>query len=176
MALQIANGRGFELAEYAQTASAATIAGLAGQVFAAPLLFVIIAVLRNIFKWRLPKSDKRAVDGAIVFVFLVVGISCSLWVYGHWFFGSNERISGKTRDWFVNKVEPGCIQRQTSLKQGAIPSDAQISKFCTCFSSQMANNTTYKRLASDADAPDVREYLKQQAEAAGQACRTAMGL
>jgi hypothetical protein len=41
-----------------------------------------------------------------------------------------------------------------------------------CVSIQIADNTTYKRLASDSTAPDVREYLKQQAVAEGQACQT----
>jgi uncharacterized integral membrane protein len=172
LALQIANGRGVELASYAQTASAETVLFLGGQILAGPLLFVIIALVRNTFKWRLPKSDARAIEGAIVFSLLLLGIGLSLALYGQWFFGSNERISGGTRDYFMSKMQPVCVQRQMSLKQGANPSDDQISKYCTCVSIQMADNTTYKRLASDSTAPDVREHLKQQTEAAGQACRT----
>lgn len=172
LALQIANGRGVELASYAQTASAETVLFLAGQILAAPLLFVIIALGRNTFQWRLPKSDARAIEGAIVFSLLLLGIGLSLALYGQWFFSSNERISGGTRDWAMNKMQSSCVQRQMSLKQGANPSDDQISKYCRCVSIQIADNTTYKRLASDSTAPDVREYLKQQAEAAGQACRT----
>jgi hypothetical protein len=53
-----------------------------------------------------------------------------------------------------------------SLKQGA--SDEQISKYCRCVAIQLADNKTYNRLASDSTAPDQREYLKQQAEAARQ--------
>jgi hypothetical protein len=55
-----------------------------------------------------------------------------------------------------------------SLKQGA--SDEQISKYCRCVTIQLADNTTYNRLARDSTAPDQREYLKQQAEAAQQDC------
>jgi hypothetical protein len=174
LALQIANGRGVELASYAQTASAETIAALGGQILAAPLLFVIIALVRNIFKRRLPKSDASAIKGATVFSLLLVGIGVSLALYGQWFFGSNERISGGARDWFLNKAQSGCVQRQMSLKQGATPSDDQISKYCSCASIEIADKTTYKGLTSDPTAPDVREYLKQQAEAAGQTCRTWM--
>jgi uncharacterized integral membrane protein len=171
LALQIANGRGVELASYAQTATAETVLHLAGQILAAPLLFVIIALIRNIFQWRLPNSDRRAIEGAILFVFLLVGIGGSLAIYGHWFFSSTERISGGTRDYVMSKMQPACLQRQMSLKQGANPSDDQISKYCTCVGTQIADNTTYKRLASDSTAPDVQKYLKQQAEAAGQACQ-----
>lgn len=171
LALQIANGRGFELASLAQTASAATIMQLAGQVLAAPLLFVIVALVRNTFKWRLPKSDTRAIEGAIVFSLLLLGVGVSLALYGQWFFASNELISGATRDFAISTMQPTCVRRQNSLKQGAVPSDEQIAKYCTCVGIKMADGMTYKRLASDSNAPDVLEYLKQQAEAAGQACR-----
>jgi hypothetical protein len=73
-------------------------------------------------------------------------------------------------------MQPGCVQRQASLRQGAKPSDEQITKYCQCFSIAMADNTTYKELTRDANAPDVQAYLKQQAEAAGRECRTWMGL
>ena len=174
LALQIANGRGFELANLAQTASIATIVQLTSQVLAAPLLFVIIALVRNTFQWRLPKSDARAIEGAIVFSLLLLGVGVSLALYGQWFFSSTERITGATRDWAMSTMESSCVRRQMSLKQGANPSDDQISKYCKCVSIQLVDNTTYKRLTSDSNAPDVQEYLKRQAEAAGQACRTWM--
>ncbi len=172
LSLQIANGRGFELASLAQTASAATILQLAGQVLGAPLLFVIIALVRNTFRWRLPKSGARAIEGAIVFSLLLLGIGVSLALYGQWFFSSTERITGATRDFAISTMQPTCVRRQNSLRQGSAPSDEQIAKYCTCVGIQVADGMTYKRLASDSNAPDVLEYLKQQAEAAGQACRT----
>jgi hypothetical protein len=174
LALQIANGRGFELASLAQTASVATIVQLTSQVLAAPLLFVIIASVRNVFKRRLPKSDASAMEGAVLFVFLFAGIGGSLALYGQWFFSSTERITGATRDFAISTMQPTCVRRQNSLRQGAAPSDEQIAKYCTCVGIQMADGMTYKRLASDSNAPDVLEYLKQQAETAGAACRTWM--
>jgi hypothetical protein len=172
LALQIANGRGFELASLAHTASVATIVQLTSQVLAAPLLFVIVALIRNAFKWRLPKSDVRVIDGAILFSLLLLGIGVSLALYAQWFFGSNELISGATRDYATSTMQPTCVRRQNSLRQGAAPSDEQIAKYCTCVGIKMADGMTYKRLASGSNAPDVLEYLKQQAEAAGQAGRT----
>ena len=65
-----------------------------------------------------------------------------------------------------------------SLKQGANPSDEQISKYCQCVSIYIADNTTYKGLDGKIlrGTPDVLAYLKQQTEAAGRECRTWMGL
>lgn len=174
LALQIANGRGFELASLAQTASVPTIVQLTSQVLAAPLLFVIIALVRNVFNRRLPKSNASAMEGAVLFVFLFAGIGGSLALYGQWFFASNEVISGPTRDYTISTMQPTCVRRQVSLRQGTDPSDEQIAKYCRCVGIQIADGMTYKRLASDSNAPDVLEYLKQQAEAAGAACRTWM--
>jgi GYF domain 2 len=176
LAIQVASGRGFEIANLVQTASVATVVQLAAQILAAPLLFVIIAVVRNIFRWRLPRSDTRAIASATVFFLMLAGTGVALALYGQWFFNSTERISGATRDYVMSTMQPACVQRQMSLRQGIKPSDEQISKYCQCFSIQMADNTTYKGLTRDSNAPDVQAYLKQQAEAAGQTCRTWMSL
>jgi hypothetical protein len=176
LVLQIASGRGFEIASLVQTASIATIAQLAGQILGMSLLFVIIASVVNVFKWQLPKSDARAIEGAIVFSLLLVGIGVSLALYEKWFFSSTERISGATRDYVMSTMQPVCVQRQISLRKGEIPSDRQISEYCQCVSIKMADITTYKGLTRDSNAPDVQEYLKKQAEAAGQTCRAWMGL
>ncbi len=176
LVLQIANGRGFELANYAQTASVSTISELAGQVLGGPLLFVIVAVIVNIFKRRLPKSDASAGRQSAVFVTMLAGTGIALALYGQWFFSSDENISGATRDFMMATMQPACVKRQTSLKQDSKPSDEQISKYCQCSSSYMADNTTYKGVMRDLNTPDGLAHLKQQAEAAGQQCRTQMGL
>ena len=149
---------------------------LVAQILAAPMLFVIVALVVNIFKWQLPKSDARAIEWATVFAILFVLIGMSVALYGQWFFSSDKNVSGATRDFVIKTVQPGCVRRQMPLRQGGKPSDEQISKYCQCFSITMADNTTYKGLTRDVDAPDVQAYLKQQAEAAGRECRTWMGL
>ncbi len=103
--------------------------------------------------------------------FVLGAFACTLVIYGQWFFSSNEKISGATRDHVIRKVQDACIARQLSLRQ-ANPAEVQISIYCTCVGIHMAENTTYKRLASDTNEPDVQDYLKQQAAAAGQYCRT----
>lgn len=171
--LQIANGRGFELASYAQTASTSTIAYLAGQILGVPLIFTVLAGITNIFKWQSPSSEAPAKKGATIFACMLAGVVVSLALYGHWFFGTTETISGATRDDYMSKMQSGCIQKQKSLNQGL--TDELISKYCWCLSEQMAANTTYKQLASDANAPDVQDYLRRQAEAAGQTCQGRLG-
>ena len=175
LAIQIASGRGFELADLAYTASISTFSQLAGQILVGPLLFVIIAVVRNIIRWRLPKSDARATEGAIVFSLIFAAIGVSLALYGQWFFSSTERISGATRDHFAKTMQSACIQRQVSLGQAERLSSDQISKYCTCVSNQIADGTTYEGMMRDTAASDTQQYLKQQAEAAGQTCRNRMG-
>jgi len=171
LALQIANGKGVEIASQAQALGVENIAYLGGQVLAGPLLFVLIAIIRNAFRRRLPSSGASVIEGSVLFAFLLICIGGALALYGQWFFNSGERISGATRNWMMGNIQSSCIRRQASLKQGAPLGDDQISKYCNCVSIQIADNTTYKRLVSDQTAPDVREYLKQQAEAAGQSCR-----
>lgn len=176
LAVQIASGRGYDLANLAYTPGTGSLGELTGQILAVPLLFVIIALLVNIFKWRQPSSDAKATKGAIKFASMLVGIGLSLALYGQWFFSSMELISGTTRDEVISGMRSGCVKRQMSLRQGANPSENQISKYCNCIGDQIANKMTYKQVASGTTAPDVREYFKQQAEVAGLTCRTSMGL
>jgi hypothetical protein len=166
--LQIGNGRGFELADYAHTASAATISGLIGQILGAPLIFVLIAVVRNLLNRRQPKSSASAVRGALTFVALLVSILGSLMIYGGIFFSSTEKISGETRKTFIADATRSCVRKQRSLGQSV--TEAQIDKYCNCASEKMADGTTYKQLGNEPDASALAD-LKQKAEAAGYACR-----
>ena len=101
---------------------------------------MIIAGVRNIFSWRLPESDANAINGAAVFILLLVGVGTTLALYGQWFFNSTEPVSGATRDFVIKTMQPACVQRQMSLRQGPNPSDEQISKYCQCASIKMADN------------------------------------
>jgi GYF domain 2 len=165
---QIGNGRGFELANYAHTASAATVGNLVGQIFGAPLLFVSIAVVRNLLNRRLPKSSASTARGALIFVALLVCIVGALWVYGEIFFSSNDTISGEARKTFIANAHHACVQKQRSLGQNV--TEAQIDKYCICGSEKIADSTTYKQLGTEPDA-SAHADLKQKIEAAGRACR-----
>jgi hypothetical protein len=166
--LQIGTGRGFELANYAHTASGATIGGLIGQILGAPLIFVLIAMVRNLLNRRQPKSSASAVRGGLAFVALLVCILGALMIYGEVFFSSTEMISGETRKWFIASGHDSCVRKQRSLGQNV--TEAQIDKYCTCITEQIADKTPYKRLGTEPDASALAD-LKQKVEAAGYACR-----
>lgn len=164
--VQIGNGRGFELANYAHTRSAGTIGALLGQVLAVPLIFVLVALVRNLL--RKGKSSASGARGALTFAVLLIGIFAALFAYSTVFFSSTDVISGETRKAFVAGLQGSCAQRQRSLGQAV--TDAQIQSYCSCVGEKMADSTTYKQLGSELDASALAG-LRQKTEAAGQACR-----
>lgn len=166
--LQIGNGRGFELANYAHSASAETISGLIGRVLGAPLIFVLIAVVRNLLNRQQPKSSVNALWGALTFTALFAGIMGGLVVYGEIFFSSTEAISGEARTFAVAAMHRGCVRKQQSLGQNV--TEAQVDTYCTCASEKLAESTTYEQLGRQLDASATAD-LKQKAEAVGLACR-----
>jgi len=166
--IQIGLGRGFELANNAHTVSAATIGGLVGQILAVPVIFAVIAVVRNLLKRQQPKSRASAVRGALTFVALLVFILGALAVYGEVFFSSTAPVSGETRVALIAGAVRSCVRKQHSANQTL--SDSQIDKYCGCVSEKMADGTTYQQLGTEPDA-NALEALRQKAEAAGSACR-----
>ncbi len=166
--MQVANGRGFELASYAHTGSAATIGALIGQTLAAPLIFSLVAAVRNFFHRRQSRSSASAVKWALTFAALLTGILAALFVYGELFFSSTEKISGAARNSTVADIHGTCVQRQRSISQAA--TEAQIQSYCTCVSEKLADSTTYRHLGTKLDASALAD-LRQRAEAVGAACR-----
>ncbi len=166
--IQIGAGRGFELANNAHTASAATIGGLVGQILAAPLIFAVIAVVRNLLKRRQPNSRASAVRGGLTFVALLVLIFGALVAYGEVFFSSTAPISGEARLALIAGTVRSCVQKQSSANHNLTAS--QIDKYCGCISEKMADGTTYQQLGTEPDA-NALAVLRQKAEAAGAACR-----
>jgi uncharacterized integral membrane protein len=162
--LQIANGRGFELAGHAHTANVANIAYIFGEVIFGPLFFVSIAAVRNLIYWRQPKSNVSAATGAVIFGTLFVSIFAAIMLYGEVFFQSTEKISGELRKRLIADTHDACVRKQRSLNQNV--TDAQIEKYCACISTWLADYTTYR----DAGGATLDE-LKQRAELAGNACR-----
>jgi hypothetical protein len=166
--IQVASGRGFELANYAHTGSPATIGGLTGQTLAAPLIFVLVASVRNLFNRRQSRSSASTVKWELTFAALLVGIFAALFVYGEIFFSSTEAISGEVRKTFVADVQRSCVQKQRSISQAV--TEAQVRSNCTCVSEKMADGTTYKQLGTEPDASALAD-LRQKTEAVGYACR-----
>jgi hypothetical protein len=166
--IQVGGGRGFELASYAHTASAETISNLIGKILAAPMIFVLIAVVRNLLYRRRPKSSTRAVRGGLTFAALLVCMFGALVVYGEVVFSSTETISGEPRKTLAADVARSCARSQRGLGQNV--TEAQIDKYCTCVGEKMADSTTWQQLVGEPDAAALAA-LRQRAEAAGSACR-----
>jgi hypothetical protein len=125
--IQIGDGRGFELANYAHTASAETLTNLIARILSVPLIFVLITVVRNLLNRRQPKSSASAARGALIFVALFVCILGALMVYGEIVFSSTETISGEVRKTLVANWSRECVQKQRSLGQNV--TEAQIDKY-----------------------------------------------
>jgi uncharacterized integral membrane protein len=165
--LQVGNGQGFELANYAHTASLATIIALLIRVLTAPLIFVLVAIVRNLLSGR-QKSSASALLGALTFAILLALILGGLVVYGEVFFSSDEAISGESRKAFVADSFRLCVQEQRSLPQDA--TEAEINQYCSCVGEKIADGTTYRQLGLYASAASAN---RKKAEAAGLACAIA---
>jgi hypothetical protein len=162
--------RGVETARYVQTGSVEAVSYLLGQIMAAPLIFVFVAIVRNAISWRQPQSSARAARGALTFVFLLSAICVTLKLYSSLLFSSTDRISGVLRKEFVEDVQKSCIKKQRSLGGNLSLDDEQIAKYCSCTADMMANGTTYKQLNTELDAFALDD-LRKKTEAAANACR-----
>jgi hypothetical protein len=166
--LQIGRGQGFELANYAHTASPATIGALIGQIVSVPLLFVLIALVRNLLKQGRPKPRANPIRHALAFSALLLCTLGGLGVYGEIVFASTEIISGEARKSFIADAYGACLRKQHAGGQNV--SDPQVDKYCICISQKMAASTTYQQLGSEPDAAALAE-LRQKVEAVSDACR-----
>ena len=108
--VQIASGRGFQLAGYVHTASVATVSALLAQILAAPMLFALVALLWNLCRRGASRSAAGAARGALTFFGLLVCIVAALLVYGKVFFSSTEALSGETRKTFISDMYRACVQ------------------------------------------------------------------
>jgi hypothetical protein len=167
LAIQVANGRGFELANYAHSRNAETMSALVGQTLAAPLIFVLIALAVN--SRRKSQSSVSAFAWATAFAALLVGVFGALFVYGEVFFASDDAIAGEARKSFAANFGSSCARKQRSISQAA--TEGQIQTYCTCVSGKVADATTYRQLGTEPDARALAD-LKQKVEAAGVSCRS----
>lgn len=166
--LQIGRGQGFELANYAHAASPAAISALIGQILSVPLLFVLIALVRNLLKQGRPKPRANPIRHALAFLALLLCMLGGLGAYGETVFASTEIISGEARKSFIAEAYGACLRKQHAGGQNV--SDPQVDKYCICISQKMAASTTYQQFGSEPDANALAE-LRQKVEAVSDACR-----
>jgi hypothetical protein len=166
--LQIGRGQGFALANDVHTASAAAIGGLIGRILGVPLLFVLLALLRNFLKRPRPASPVNVLRHGLAFAALLVCMLGGLKAYGEFVFASTEIIGGDAQKSFIADAYGACLRKQYA--GGLDISDPQVDKYCICTSQKMAASTTYRQLGSYPDA-NARAELKQKMEAVNDACR-----
>lgn len=166
--LQIGRGQGFELANYAHAASPAAISALIGQIVSVPLLFVLIALVRNLLKQKRPKPHADPIRHALAFSALLVCMLAGLGAYGEMVFASTEIIGGEARKSFIVDAYGACLRKQHAGGQNV--SDRQVDKYCICISQKMAASTTYRQLGSEPDAGALAD-LRQKVEAVSDTCR-----
>jgi GYF domain 2 len=166
--LQIGRGQGFELANDAHVGSAAAISGLIGRILGVPLLFVLLALMRNFLKGPRPASPVNVLRHGLAFAALLVCMLGGLKAYGEIVFASTEIIGGEAQKSFVADAYGACLRKQYAGGQNI--NDPQVDKYCICTSQKMAASTTYRQLGSYPDA-NARAELKQKMEAVNDACR-----
>jgi GYF domain 2 len=165
---QVGRGQGFELASYAHTASVGSLGALIGLILGMPLLFVLLALARNLVKRPRPTASANALRHGLVFAALLFCMVGVLRTYGEFFFSSNEIINGEARRSFVAGAYGTCLRKW--YEGGKDVSGPEVDKYCICASQKLAARTTYQQLGSlrDAGAPG---NLRQRIEAVSDSCR-----
>jgi hypothetical protein len=133
-----------------------------------PLIFVLIAVARNLSNRQLSEPRVNAVRHALAFAASLACILGGLRVYGGTVFASTDVISGEARKLFLVDAYRGCLQNQHAGNRNV--SDPQVDKYCICMSQKMAVGTTYRQLGSEPDANALAD-LGQKVQAVSDACR-----
>lgn len=165
---QVITEHGLQLADYANTASGATIGSLIGQILGGPLFFVLVAAILNRIRSPQKKSKRSALWGAITFAALFTLILGAVIVYGKMYFLSDKIVTGESRKTFIDNMDRSCIQKQESL--GSKYTEVDIKKYCSCVSEKVANQTTYRQLGKEPDQKALYDLI-QRVEAAGRDCQ-----
>lgn len=170
LVLAIGAGQGFEFAGDVQDAKPVVIAALFGAILAVPLIFILIALARN--NYRYPQRDSRAnpMVSVLAFGFLLCAVAGGLKLYASFFFANDDQISGSARTAFVEKMQKSCFHNQRSLAGNEKVADAQITKFCDCVGERLADKTSYKELRIEMLDPKAIDGLKQRAVLTGREC------
>jgi hypothetical protein len=159
---------GYRLASIGYDPSAGQLGELIGELFFVPLLFAMIAVIRNAVRRRsLRPSSASASRRVAVFFGIMIAIAVSLKIFGTLYFSRNEIISGDARADFVNSFLKGCFRTQRATAVNTSLTDTQIDSYCNCVASSVAKTLTYNQLGGS----NIMENLKQAATTAAPSCQ-----
>lgn len=158
---------GYSLASYAHTPAADSLAYLFGQLSFAPLLFVVIAAIRNGVKGsKLRPSSASAGKRALIFFAIAVSVVASLKIYGELYFSRQEVISGEARADIVKSFMSGCVRSQQNMAANLGATEGQINSYCNCLALSLGS-LTYKQIGMS----NAMDYIRQAIEPAVPACR-----
>ncbi|MFK4720534.1 hypothetical protein ABIE89_001634 [Bradyrhizobium niftali] len=157
----------YSLASYAHTPAADSLAYLFGYVSVAPLLFVVIAAIRNgPARSKLRPSSANARNRALIFFALLIALAASLKIYGELYFSRDEVISGEARADIVNSFMSGCLRSQRNMAANTAATDAQITGYCNCVAPALGS-LTYKQIGMN----NAMDYIKRAIEPVVTACQ-----
>ena len=158
----------YKLASSGYGPSGGQLGELIGELISIPLLFVLIAVIRNTVRRRsLRPSSANAGRRAAVFFGIVIAIGVSLKIFGNLYFSNDEIIAGDARADIVNSTVSGCYQSQRAAAVNASVTDTQIESYCNCIANSIASSLTYRQLGSM-----TLETTKQAMTTAAPSCRS----
>jgi hypothetical protein len=126
--------------------NAGLIGSLIGQLSFGPILFVLIAAIRNADRSLRPSSVSAGKRAAALGILIAVGIS--LRVFGTLYFSGDEIIDGDARAGIVKSFLSGCFGSQRAAAVNTSATDAQIDNYCDCVASSLASTLTYKQLGA----------------------------
>ena len=158
---------GYKLAGYAHTPAADSLAYLFGQLAFAPILFLVIAAIRNGVKGaKLRSSSASAGKQALIFFVIAISVAASLKIYGEYYFSRQDVISGEARTDIVQSFMSGCVRSQQNMAANLGATETQINSYCNCLASSLGS-LTYKQIGMS----NAMDYIRQSIEAAVPACR-----
>ncbi|WP_225134772.1 hypothetical protein [Bradyrhizobium yuanmingense] len=158
---------GYKLASYAHTPAADSLAYLFGQLAFAPLLFLVIAAIRNGVKGaKLRSSSASAGKQALIFFVIAISVVASLKIYGEYYFSRQDVISGEARTDIVQSFMSGCVRSQQNMAANLGATETQMDSYCNCLASSLGS-LTYKQIGMS----NAMDYIKRAIEPAVPACQ-----
>jgi hypothetical protein len=159
---------GYRLANLGHFPDAGLLGELIGQLSFGPLLFVLIATIRNwVGRRKLRPSSASVGKRALIFFAILIGVAAMLRIYGEFYFSRDEIISGEARADIVNSFMSGCTRSQRTRPENSRFTDTQINTYCNCIASSLASTLTYKQLGMT----NFMEHIRQATLAAAPSCQ-----
>lgn len=167
LAISALTTQSYMLANVGYAPTAGLVGELTGQLLALPLLFALVALIRNAVRRRnLRPSSVSAIRGAAAFFGILIVVGVSLGIFGSFYFSRDEIIAGDARTDFTKSFVAGCFRSQRNAAVNAGFTDTQLDSYCKCAGNLIASTFTYRQLASG-----DKESLRKAVEQAAPSCR-----